>query len=170
MPKNKKSNAVVFSDVQQVAALRKSIYGNKACEEMFWADTLVLCSRAGRAEAARASGVSAEQAAAYGRALQPHLDRVVEALCAAAYRGNPRPFEQLAKCVEWACKSGRGTARPRWDDELAQQLIKYAGRPGGCVNVEDFFRVTGCESDRKTVLKRIRELGFSTKAGRPKKT
>lgn len=172
MPKNKKSNAVVFSDVQQVAALRKLIYGNKACEEMSWADTLVRCSRAGRAEADRASGVSPEQAAAYRRALQPELDRVVDALCTAAYKGNPAPFERLSKCIAWAKDSGRHTDSAAWSSDLAQCMLAYAGGRGARINMSKFGDVRSAQKgkveDLKTLYRCARELGLILTAGSPR--
>jgi len=104
-------------------------------------------------------------------------------LCKAAVAGDGDVFRRLANCVDLLGSN-------RWADPLAEEIwmfvvpewkikkkggrkydvnryMKTAGPP---FNIEKFMRRPGVLTDRKTVTKRVRLLGFRVKTGRPKGT
>ena len=137
--------------------LRKAIYGKDDCAEMLWAQML-------RWKAEDGGEMPAE--------LVPGFDNVVREMAAAALRGNPLPFERLAKCVKFLSKHrGPKLRENKWADPVAAQLIEDMRGPGGVINVAqclDRLSLKGILCDRDTLNKRVRELGFTTVRGRPK--
>jgi hypothetical protein len=136
--------------------LKKAIYGKDDRAEMLWAEMLRL---------------KAEDGGEMGE-LAPGFDAIVREMAAAALRGNPLPFERLAKCVQFLGEHrGPKPGENTWADPVAAQLIEDMRGPGGVINVEqclDGLSAKGIFCDRKTLIKRVRELGFSTVRGRPK--
>jgi hypothetical protein len=131
------------------AALRRAIYGDCDCREMFWAIILSLNE--------------ADLTPLFVKAAKT----VGEEMRIAARAGDTAAFERLARCV--AFLSNDPSAR-KWADPLAAQIISFAGGALGSVfNIELFMRKTGCTADRETIRKRVRALGYRYQQGRPKK-
>ena len=141
--------------------LRKAIYGKDDCAEMLWAETLRMAADDGE-----------EMPADLAPVLNAALNAVTREMAAAALRGNPLPFQRLAKCVQFLSKRrGPNPGDNKWADPVAVQLIEDMRGVGGVINVErclDRLSAKGIFCDRQTLNTRVRELGFTTVRGRPR--
>lgn len=170
MPKKKKVLAPEPSPLEQAQSISELIYGNNLCEEMRWADRLVRFSAAYREK--NNAKIPPHLLAEWNRREREEIEVVVTAMCTAAFKGNPGPFERLAKFIAWAKDSGRHTDSAAWKSDLAQCMLAYAGGPGAPINMTEFTKVRdaqrGRSEDFKTLYRCARKLGLILTAGSPR--
>lgn len=106
---------------------------------------------------------------------------VLDELCSTAHDGRGDAFRRLAEAIDLLAKE-------HWADPLSEEIFRYVHevwinatingekcehdtfmKTRGRFNVERFMSRPGVMADRKTVVKRVRALGYVVQTGAPRK-